>query len=571
MLIYINTPIIHGNMAFIFNPNMIDGMTLEEIKRVMSSGMFISASNKKKIAVRKEYLEKKQFNDGVSSFGPIRGSTDGTCKTSGTNSRGNISISSKKESVKKSTRILASDFESTVFDSDSELNSSISLKNSSNNSLKNSSNNSLNNSNYSLKNSNDSDELPNKKILSYNKIIGKEAGEADTGSEELFVDNDLVIDYNEIEKMYNAFAIDRMHIDYLNFCRKIDILNHVSFDIQTKYDYIKLCERKEIIKYCVQVYMDIKKTISLSVSYINTLINSDLNQWGVKDRLKELDDVFTNINNSEIHVFEEFSLKLRSVKKLFRESMINTIDNKIDQLQNIVEKLSTLLIYLVDKFDNTLSTNYEYYFEFKRQCGGNIIPKGISCYGYHSFENINMKLYDQEESYKNLSELVINKLFSQRYKTSKNGIIYVYPSPDSSFLSSNKQTKMKQIHINFTIADDIPFANGGVCIRNTPDNIKTVTSLIVNHKMSSSRETKTPLISDHIDKWYRNNKLSNSVSMADEYDNNNENEESSEEEIINQLLQQTIPVAKTVPVIKSNPWNSRNNAVNVLFKVENQC
>lgn len=363
-----------------------------------------------------------------------------------------------------------------------------------------------------------------KKVLNFKKIIDSTIINDinhDYNSNKLFDDGDLVIDYSEIEKIYKVFAIDRIHMNFLNLDRQIEILNRTDLAVKNAFHYGNIYIQKEIMRYCSYSYIEINKIIALSATCSNLLRNMSefdkarlINSTKLVsvDRINELRLAFLAIQYSPDPIFKHFIEIIGAIKKLFKEfmSVTDTIIIKITQLENIINELSELKTYITDNFDPQIECDY--YIEFKRQINGNIVPKGISSYAYHTFGNITMKQYDQEEYYGDLNETRVQYLFDQKYRSGTSNIIYICPSGDSD---------MKKMHISFTIADDIPFAKGGITINNTPIDVRTLTSLIVNPKFTSSVQEEIPviLVADYIDKWFKKqlpNKLS--MSIDSEYD-----------------------------------------------------
>ena len=341
-------------------------------------------------------------------------------------------------------------------------------------------------------------EQPMKKVLNFKKIIDNTIiDDADLDSNPLFVNNDLVIDYQEIETIYTSYGIDRIHIHYLNLSRKINILDRTDPDIKNLFEYDGLCAQREIMKYCSYIYIQIHNMINIleSCVLLQNTYGFDESELIYMNKISEVMKIVNEIRYHLNPIFNSSILKFNSIKKSFIAfvSEGTNVSNKSDRLQNLIRDLSQLETDLIAEFDPKIDCDY--YVEFKRQSPkANITAKGISFYAYHLVKNITMKPYDEIKS-EYLTVDQVTRLFNQRYKSDSSNIIYLYPPVDSI---------MKPSFIFFTIGDDIPFAKGGVSIYNLPEGTKSLTSTIVNHKLESDFKDNFPsLVSPHINKWFK--------------------------------------------------------------------
>ena len=479
-------------MASNFNPSTIQRLSATEVTQILNSGIFLTGTIKKQLEDRLNHAEDHRSTNGGKKFDQTNSVPSNPISSKNISLADYITISPKKKNTKKSKTMTREkpkteekiEFFPVRFEKKEPHSFS---------------------SNPQLPIKVTADQS-HKNILNFKKIIDSTIINTndDKNSNQLFIDDNLVIDYREIETVYQSYAIDRIHIHYLNLSRKIDILDHAGSDIKAEFEYNKLCNQKEIMKYCCYIYMQITHLISTSDSSIIILQNMtgynktimDRTKLITVDKINDLRMIFLDLQYYSNSIFNEFAIKLGLVKKLFKNfiSVPDTIHNKIGQLKNIVEKLSESETFLLNNFDPKI--NCDYYVEFKRQPGGNIIPKGISSYAYHTVGNITMKLYDKEKIDNYLTSTHINNLFNQKYKSDSSNIIYICPFCESD---------MGPIHIKFTIVDDIPFAKGGVDIYNMPEGVKSLTSMISNPKLITDIPEKfpVPLIANHIDKWFK--------------------------------------------------------------------
>lgn len=385
-----------------------------------------------------------------------------------------------------------------------------------------------------------------KKVLNFKKIIDSTIindMNHDHNSEKLFDNGDLVIDYIEIEKVYKLFAIDRIHMNFLNLDRQVNILNQPNLSDKKSIEYENLYLQKEIMKDCFCSYIEITKIVTIaSACRISLQIMSEcdgsrlINSTKMIsiDKINELRLAFIAIKYPSNVLFKEYVEKIVSIKKLVKEfmSITNTVLIKITQLETIINELPELKDYLATTFDPKIEC--EYYIEFKRQIGGNIIPKGISSHACHPFGKTTMMAHNQEEYYGDSTKNRIHQLFEYTYRSNTSNIIFIHPPYNSD---------IRKMHISFTIADDIPFAKGGITIRNKPEDVHTLTSMIVNHKFTTNIPEQLPacFIEYHIDKWYKKQN-SSKLSMSIDSDNDQVTtyDTSCSDAIFDQLLEEDV-------------------------------
>jgi hypothetical protein len=449
-----------------FNPHSTDRLSASEIVQVLSSNIFITGSNRKKLEERLNHLQNQPQIDKDRSFTPDSNREKGFIPR-----RGKHFYSSDSFRV-RTKKIEEKDIPKKIIQEDFPTFNGIATEE----------------ENSILKSS--STIAKTKAPLNFKKIVDDKVinNNWDQDSTELFVENDLVVDYKEIEKIYNLYAIDRIHLLYLDVSRKINILNQADSEMKKLFDYDGLCVQKEIMGYCSYAYIQIERIIALSKSCIKIL-----NLWGqnevgspvgleVRDKTDELQELIPKMQYILNPKFNTFVRDFNYIKRTFKE-FVNA--QNIDLLELIIGKSNELLVFLTT-FDPIIDC--EYHIEFKRKSEGNITPVGISKYGYHAFRDLTMRLYEEKEILGELDDKYITYLFNQSYQ-SPSGIILIQSSWDSfAMLPQN-------IWLRFTIVDDIPFAKGGVIVRNKPDGANILTTLITNPKLLIDTKEKIPICS----------------------------------------------------------------------------
>jgi hypothetical protein len=496
-------------MTSSFNPATIHRLTAQEIEQILNSGIFISGSNRKKLEERLNHLQ--QYDRG-----PERGSERGKPNPplGFPSSRGDqpnyfskqdrsntFQIRPKKIELKDiPKKVVQEDFPQ--FDSGAE-----------------------------------EEKIKSKpKILNFKKIVDSKVinNNYDQDSDELFVDNNVVVDYHEIEQIYKSYAIDRIHLSYLDLSRKISILDSTYNEMKELFDYNGLLAQREIMKYCSYAYIQLKRIIALSESCIKILKVGEYSE-ALSDKIDELNELIPKMQYSHNPKFGEFVVGFNFIKRTFREFMklgpshasslqaLTSLKTRTGPfvegfLEPIVAKSNELIKFLAEKFDPNIEC--EYHLEFKRQLGGNITPIGISKWGYHAFGNITMKLYEEEADIRSTATH-LRYLFNQVHKSSNSNLIIIH---------STFESPIPNTYIRFTIGDDIPFARGGVVLKNKPDGFHIMVPIITNPKLIPEIKERTPIcpVLNYVDKWLNTRtRRELFVPSKDEYEGLNETIKSS--------------------------------------------
>ncbi len=342
-----------------------------------------------------------------------------------------------------------------------------------------------------------------KSFLNFNKIIDKTIindVNYDQESDPLFVDDKLIIDYNDLKQMYESCAIHRIHMCYLESNRKIQILNGIGLDVKRMFSYDQLFRQSKIMKSCLNLYFQIQDIINclkliISIPQESADFKSDMNC-----SLRDLWPKFKKFKYSIIsdYRFDEYIGTLLATLVLSFDNFMSdydSIDNKTEYLNDTMTDLIDVQNQLCTEFDPKIECNY--HISLKRQSGRNLIMNGISRYAYHKFGNISMKPYDYNMTYNNLTVSHIRDLFNQKYKQNSNNLIII---------NGNEDLGVTKLYIYFTILDEIPFAKGYINFINGGPNMHAFTPFIINPELSDDPVLDKPIVPkfrDPVEKWLR--------------------------------------------------------------------
>ena len=342
--------------------------------------------------------------------------------------------------------------------------------------------------------------------FSYKNIVNNSASNKTTLKTELFVGNELMIDYLELEKIYRSYAANRIHINFLNLDRKINILNMSDQTSKDLFKYDELCVQRKFMKQCLKLYIFVHGIITKLNAAIPILYEmaDELEEIYITDKtfmltIKPLYDIsvdFSTFTTTRYHVrFPTTINQLENCKEIFNQEILidpTSITNKIFYLKKLKKILFTIQKTFLDTVDPKIQC--EYYVMFKTFAEGTIIPVGISSYKYHTIGNISMEPYVDEKYPNILSDTIIKKLFKETYKSNSSSIVNI----------SIPESTINQLHINFTIGDTILFSKGTINLYNQPPNTTILSSIITNDSASNTTTTASKILTpklNNYDRW----------------------------------------------------------------------
>lgn len=334
-------------------------------------------------------------------------------------------------------------------------------------------------------------EISSKPIIDFNKLNIINTNEQNDNFS-LFVDNKLLIDYQDIIDLYNFFAIYRIKMYHLILNRKIHIFDSLQFInpsnatiFKMHYNYHYLFEKELEIKKCLEIIINLNNLIYIleSISIIFKSQNSILDfkkQSLITEKITNLEinyDYLMNILENDhqeilkhLDVIKQITTKIKEFifyllsndfnDKLITENYLNDINNSITNTHILIDKI-------IKNYDPHI--NCDYYIEFNNNINEKIIPLGLSTYCYLDCnDEINLKTnntYLSNDLLQNITIEDLDKILNKKiYKRPKYFInIWI---PDE---------KIKQMYINYYINTILNF-KGYVQINNLPKNCGVLTS-----------------------------------------------------------------------------------------------
>ena len=417
-----------------------NNLTVEEINKILSNNQFLIPSHKKKLLDRLEYLR--------NNSDPIQIKSSSVEKYSGNifSRPTNLHINSTPASTSKIINMDEFPIMNSVYDTYQES------------------------------------DKKNIDHIHFKKIIDK------SNLETLFVDNEMILDYTEVEKMYKKCAIDRIHITYLELDMKLNIMKKLEMSDD------RLNSKLMVLKFCLRSYLRINDIINMLKSAIITtekykkakLMKSvlfNLNKMTLIDTTPlegtPQESTDRSPGGTDIKFKTIIIPNILAVKKCVNDFMTGTtcISN-MNYLQNIIDDLISIQNYIATEFDT--KHECDYHISLSPDTGRTITLNGISSYAFHKHGDIHMKsyiIYPEhiaifKKKHKINSFMSSNDKFIegiQKYSTDSSNYVLIIPNSDDD-------CSMQKFHIYFTIRGVIPFNKGSVKIINQSSDAFILTS-----------------------------------------------------------------------------------------------
>lgn len=352
--------------------------------------------------------------------------------------------------------------------------------------------------------------------LNFNKFTEENGFIKSDGQSEksLFTDDKLIIDYQDICQLYDSCAIYRIRMQYLILNRKIHLLDSLFVVDQTKgnwfktrFDYNDLCKKELQMKNCIQICGGIddltdyiSKIGNLLNSYRNILNRNNLSQPTSLTKLKsQLIDIQTM--RGELNLESFFSGELHKYSQIYLD-VIKTTNTIIDYLNRLndsnsdtgetFENYSNLIDTChesVDDLINKIVTDTDphlkcdYYVEFDSNTENFMTMYGLANNFYLDCENeIDLStnnLYLTNPQLVSLTERNFRELFDEKFISEADYFISIW----------TKDSKMGNLYMCVSIADQIPFKKGQIEIVNYPPDCGILTSMLRNPDLESMTES----------------------------------------------------------------------------------
>ncbi|XWV26505.1 hypothetical protein QJ857_gp0564 [Tupanvirus soda lake] len=346
----------------------------------------------------------------------------------------------------------------------------------------------------------------NQPSINYGVIINPDSSDAVSKQKNvkpLFVDDKMILCYDDIQNMYNDYAIYRIRLQFLSLNRKIDTLNlleKIDSDkgkkFKSRFYFDRLVSQEKPLRKCIE--------ICIALNYLQTLFK-DIGFGAVLNNCKTLTNLGkTNFNHKDIDklcdeaiillrdcndmplIFDGDYSKYRNDIKKYLDYSINTLD-KITSFNNkTIQKVfkETDEIYcnignLIDQIikDNDPHIDCDYCVNIGSSESNPISLEGISTWTFISCDDeINTsvceKLLDKDTlSY--ITEDQLESYFNKRKKYDDADFIRIY----------TKNHKQYCISIFYYLQETIPKPKVTVKIENLPEGSSIFTSMLRNYDL----------------------------------------------------------------------------------------
>lgn len=357
----------------------------------------------------------------------------------------------------------------------------------------------------------------------------------------LFTENTIQVDFNEIKNMFELFAIDRIHANYLDLHRKINILKNTYETVKDFFSYEKLCREFVQMKTYVKIYVGLKN-ISDSMNSVGRVFLSVIKKSGdsivLGEQLARSNGMFKSAIDSITSLFNIITSQIDQTKQIIHNyrtanptrlsnsmseiqllcttlnkiiSVSDTIKNKNTFLVTFLSDLNSLMRLFASEFDPMI--NCSYYAEIRSKENGGIIPKGISSFKYHPHAKISLDTYEKEIVDDDYTIDHIQNLFKQKYYSNSTHFVNILYTDES-------RSESRNLCMYYTIGEKIPFTKGTVNILNRPADAHILGTIIgLDERIESVGKIIIPNTTDPIHKWLKSRVPSDSFTMSvEEYD-----------------------------------------------------
>lgn len=455
----------------------VSNMTVTEIAIMLNSGQYISAATKKQLQEKLQYERNMNRYNALDEFFAIAGSKN--------------EPSTKSKSKKNKNH----NDEFPTLDNKSDNH------NSHNNAI-------------------------DQKNINFGSIVGKKNPEEliiDDKINPLFVNNQLVLSWADIDEIYEYYAIYRIRMQHIILNKKIymidsiDAMNPGKADIFKKYfNYDRMVGQENQLSNCLNILLEIrsltncfKLIIDLLTKYRNRLaLNELIDPAPLKKMLDAINSSYQEIKLIANLFVGPFSKYLDEINKY-----LDFIENLLENISNITGSIGTdknvsltilsqaSVMYLkIDKLidqiidDNDPHIECEYYVSLKSSASNPIFPYGLSTSIYLSC--------DEEIG---LSDLCAKQqieqdfgLFTNKNKSvDKSHIENLTQDEFSNYFAKMKADNNKShfikiilkhpnyrcISLNYDLEEIIPVPKASIKITGLPENTLLSTSILRNRNL----------------------------------------------------------------------------------------
>ena len=341
-----------------------------------------------------------------------------------------------------------------------------------------------------------------------NKNSSEEAKNNNSTLNPLFVDDNLVLSYYDITKMYQSCAIYRIQLSYITVHQKIRIIDMLdkATELKQKFDYDKLVAHGLGLKRCINIYIQLTNfremfdsehllhllTLRSDQLRISSTVRSPTNaEFIVLEQLQPKMDIYNNNNFASLFVgpyskyqakITEYVYCIQYVAQNFSMLDKKSIDLLMQKVSEIYSQLGLMIDHLVKENDTRIDCDY-YVCLAESAEQSPIYPIGLATFVYMScLEGISLFVPD----------VVNNDVFNENDDELKNYFSRI-KNDDAYFIQITAKDQPK-LHINFYLEPDPPKAKMCVKITDLPENSKILTCFVKNNNLIDDNEINMPII-----------------------------------------------------------------------------
>jgi hypothetical protein len=338
--------------------------------------------------------------------------------------------------------------------------------------------------------------------INYYSISNQETIE--TQKRSLFTNGFLLLSFNEIQKMYNSYAIFRIRLHYVVLNRKINILDTIDREFPDKGKYFKevfgyndLILSVKRMEICIMVWMlfndfnllNEKNTITKYLEKCNTILKTNnlekIKNDYIYEEIKSLHIRCENIINLMSNCLQKYLSVFRDLSE-FTQIILNDIFT-LKNISHLMEKMVTIRRKIMDInhqiiMDNDPHIECDYYVQLSAKHKFNIIRMlaisslvFIRCDSPIDLSTKNKKI-DPKELY-DITEEKLRNYFNKRINSDD-----YYINLDMRFCTS-PFPKIRYLNIYYCIDEEIPNEKIFVKITDLPKNVHVLASVLYNRKL----------------------------------------------------------------------------------------
>ncbi|XWV25245.1 hypothetical protein QJ856_gp0527 [Tupanvirus deep ocean] len=319
----------------------------------------------------------------------------------------------------------------------------------------------------------------------------------------LFVGDKMILHYDDIQNMYNEYAVHRIRLHFLSLNRKIDTLNLLEKvdatkgkQFKSKFCFDRLVSQEKSLRKCIE--------ICIALNYLQTLFK-DIGLGAILNNCKALINLGkTNFDHKDINklcedannlfcdcgdmllIFDGDYFKYQNNIKEYLNFSTSTISKIMSHnnktIQKIFDETDKIYYSIGDMIDQIIKENdphidCDYCVNIGSSESNPILPEGISTWTFLSCDDeINTSVYEKlldKDTLSFITEDQLESYFNKRKKYNDADFIRIYI----------KNHKQYCISIYYYLQEIIPKPKMTVKIENLPVGSSIFTSMLRNYDL----------------------------------------------------------------------------------------